>query len=160
MKDLPQVGTTGVSAHFLPCCYYFPNNIPIGNVSEDLGKGVCLFIVLFLKIFLCVWLFLPACVSVYRACASCPWKSEKALRCRGTVILNVCEPTCGCWELNIGPLFSWATSPAPGCCCFVLIWIPLPLLCVCCPKHFQHNTWQRETSLRISTVVKCLESTN
>lgn len=100
--------------------------------------GCCIF----LKI-LCVWLFLPACMSVYLVRASCPWKSEKAVKCRGTVILNVCESMCGCWESNIGPLYSWATFSAPRCC-FVTIWIPPPIFCAFAVQNTFNTTLSKE----------------
>lgn len=97
---------------------------------------------IFLKI-LCVWLFLLACMSVYLVRASCPWKSEKALRCRGNVMLNVCEPVCGCRESSIGPFYSQDTSSAPRCC-FVMTWIPLPLCCAFAAQSTFNTTLEKE----------------
>ena len=34
----------------------------------------------------------------------CPQRPEKATEFPGTGVTDGCEPTCGCWELNLGPL--------------------------------------------------------
>ena len=34
----------------------------------------------------------------------CPQRPEKATEFPGTGVTDGCDPTCGCWELNLGPL--------------------------------------------------------
>ena len=42
---------------------------------------------------------LPACMSAHPVCLSI-----KDTRHPGTGVKDGCEPLCGCWELNLGPL--------------------------------------------------------
>jgi hypothetical protein len=46
---------------------------------------------------------LSVCMSVYRIPAECPRRPE-AVGSFGTRVRDGCEPPCGCWELNLGPL--------------------------------------------------------
>ena len=44
------------------------------------------------------------CVCVLCACLLRP---EEAIVSSGTGIIVACELSCGCWELNLGPLQKW-----------------------------------------------------
>lgn len=50
---------------------------------------------------------LPAFMSVYHVCNLFPRRSEKGISGSGTRVVDACEPLCGCWEPNIGPLQEW-----------------------------------------------------
>lgn len=47
---------------------------------------------------------LSACMSVYHVHDWCPGVPEEGVRFPGTRVTDACEPPCGCWESNIGPL--------------------------------------------------------
>lgn len=53
---------------------------------------------------LCVWVFLPTYMSVYRVHVWCPQRSEEGVRCPSTGILDGREPPHGFWEPNPSPL--------------------------------------------------------
>jgi hypothetical protein len=52
-----------------------------------------------------------ACVHIHEI-RVCLKRSEEDRRAPGTGVTDGCEPPCGCWELNSGPLDHWAISPA------------------------------------------------
>ena len=47
---------------------------------------------------------LPPCMYVHRMHAWCLWKKEEAIKATRTGDTDGCEPPCGCWEMNLGPL--------------------------------------------------------
>ena len=47
---------------------------------------------------------LSQCIYVHHMHAWCPQKSEEGVRVPGTRVMSICEPPCGCQELNLGPL--------------------------------------------------------
>lgn len=47
---------------------------------------------------------LPAYMYVYHVHALCSWRSEEGARSPRTVVTDGCEPLCGFWEMNPGPL--------------------------------------------------------
>ena len=57
-------------------------------------------------------IFYFMCVSILATCmavhmyARCPQKSEEGIRSPGTRVTDGCEPPCGCWKVNPGPLGS------------------------------------------------------
>lgn len=50
---------------------------------------------------LCVWLFLPACLSVH---VWWLWRPDEGIRSAETRVTDDCEPPHGFWELNPRPL--------------------------------------------------------
>jgi hypothetical protein len=58
--------------------------------------GVCVFCV-------CVFCACVLCMYMVCMCARCLWR-PKASGPPGSGLLSGCEPACGCWELNPGPL--------------------------------------------------------
>ena len=71
-----------------------------------------------LAYFLCLDV-LPACMSVYNIHVWCPRRPVEGDRYPGTGAADSCELSCGCWELNLGPL---EEQPLP-----VLLATELPL---------------------------------
>jgi hypothetical protein len=57
-----------------------------------------------LNVLFYVYDFLPACISVHCMCAWFLRRAEESSRFPGTGITDNHEPTCGCWELNLGPV--------------------------------------------------------
>jgi len=54
------------------------------------------------------------------------WRREEGVRSQRTRVKDSCEPPCGCWELNLGPLQrqlgtfnQWGFSPDP---CLFVFW--------------------------------------
>ena len=47
---------------------------------------------------------LPACMSVHRVLPGALRRPEEGVGSPGTGITDGCEPPCGCWESNPGPL--------------------------------------------------------
>lgn len=47
---------------------------------------------------------LPTCTSVHPLSIYCPQRPEEGAESSGTGVSNGCEPPCGPWELNPGPL--------------------------------------------------------
>ena len=45
-----------------------------------------------------------ACIYVHYLCPWYPGRTEEAIGSPGVVVTDGCEPPCGCWELNPGPL--------------------------------------------------------
>ena len=43
-----------------------------------------------------------------------PQKPEKSIRASGTGVTDHCEPSCGCWELNLGLLKKQPLTAEPG----------------------------------------------
>jgi hypothetical protein len=46
------------------------------------------------------------CLSAH-LCVMClqhSWRQEEVVRSSGKRVTDCCEPSCGCWELNPGPL--------------------------------------------------------
>jgi hypothetical protein len=62
---------------------------------------ICYFLMHFY--FLCMSV-LSQCIYVHHMHAWCPQKSEEGVRVPGTRVMSICEPPCGCQELNLGPL--------------------------------------------------------
>lgn len=119
--------------------------------------------------FICISVCLH--VSVLYACSA--YRDQKRSGSPGTAFTAKCEPTCGYWKLNIGPLkkqpvllSTWAISPDPNLplkylglvvttwtaqvfwwLVYVLInrWI---ILCMCLCMHVQvrvcHDVWWSE----------------
>ena len=54
-----------------------------------------------LFIFVCVF-----CLNVRLCtmCVPCPWSPEEGVKFLGTGVKDGCEPLCGCWEWDLGPL--------------------------------------------------------
>lgn len=50
---------------------------------------------LFLKIFILLYVFIPHAFLV---------PTEKGIMSLGIGVTDDCEPPCGCWDLNLGPL--------------------------------------------------------
>jgi len=48
--------------------------------------------------------YLYVCMHVHPVCAWCLRRSEEGIRSPGTGDKEGCEPPCGFWELNLGPL--------------------------------------------------------
>ena len=47
---------------------------------------------------------LPGCTSVPGVHVWCPQRPDNELRSPRAGVTDSCEPLCGCWELNLGPL--------------------------------------------------------
>lgn len=47
---------------------------------------------------------LPECVPVHRECASCSQRPAEGIRVPGAGVTGACEPPCGRWGSNLGPL--------------------------------------------------------
>ena len=67
-------------------------------------------------------------VCMYTVYAWYPQRPEEDIGSPGTGVTDGCEPPCGSWKLNLGPLDStaiacncWAISPAPLTTC--IIWV-------------------------------------
>ena len=65
--------------------------------------------------------FAPTCMLAYHVCAWCPWRLGKGIGSSTTGVTDSCEPSCGCWESNLGPLEKQpvllaAVSPGPPLC--------------------------------------------
>ena len=48
--------------------------------------------------------FLPACAHMHHLHTRCHWRLDKDVRSSGIRIIDSCELSCGCLELNLGPL--------------------------------------------------------
>lgn len=46
----------------------------------------------------------PACMFAHRVYAQCQWRLEEGVGSPGNGVTDSCEPPCGYWELNLGPL--------------------------------------------------------
>jgi hypothetical protein len=64
---------------------------------------------------------LPVCMRAYHTCAQYLCRLKEGIRSPGTGITGCCKPSCGCWELNPGPLEEQLTlltakaiTPAPS----------------------------------------------
>ena len=63
---------------------------------------------------------LPECMSEYHLYIWCLCRSEEGIGFPGTGVADGCEPLCGCWESNLGPLeeqqvlLTTELSPSPG----------------------------------------------
>lgn len=67
-----------------------------------------------LKICICVHIYivvlfnaygvLPRCMSVHHVRACYLWRPKEAMGSPGTEVTGSCEWSCGCWEINPGPL--------------------------------------------------------
>ena len=81
---------------------------PPGSVSQVLALKVCATnpgpLPIFNNLFiLCVWLFCML-LCLCTMFLPCPWRSEVGVRASGSRVADSCEPLCGCWEPNLGPL--------------------------------------------------------
>lgn len=56
------------------------------------------------KVFFIVYVCVPTCKYVHHVSACYRWKSEKFFKSPGCGVADTYEPTCGFWELNLGPL--------------------------------------------------------
>lgn len=56
---------------------------------------------------------LPACMLVFHMCAWFSQRSEESTGCPRERVKDGSEPTCGCWDLNLGPLEEQPILSAP-----------------------------------------------
>jgi hypothetical protein len=47
---------------------------------------------------------LPAYMTLHHMCVWCLQRLEEGIGCPGSVVTSSCEPLCGFWESNSGPL--------------------------------------------------------
>jgi hypothetical protein len=47
---------------------------------------------------------LPACLYVHAVGSLVPTEIKRGVKFSRTEVMDGCEPFCGCWELNPGPL--------------------------------------------------------
>lgn len=66
---------------------------------------------LFVCLFLCVWLF-AYCLYMWTSCSPITCPSQKKLSDPGIGVMGSCEPPCGCWNLNPGPLQERVLKPS------------------------------------------------
>jgi hypothetical protein len=62
------------------------------------------FLYILLSFFFMCGDILPACMSLYYICDWYPQRPEEGVRSPGIGVTDGCEPPCGYWELNLGPL--------------------------------------------------------
>lgn len=61
---------------------------------------------------------MDVCLSVHHMCAWCLPRPESGVRCPKTGVTDGCEPSCVCWESNLGPpegrpVLTAELSPSP-----------------------------------------------
>ena len=59
---------------------------------------VCIYVCMY------VYIYVYVCMYVYHVCAWYLWESEEGVISLGIGVMDGCEPSCGCWESNLGPL--------------------------------------------------------
>jgi hypothetical protein len=77
-------------------------------------------------IYFCVHECFGICIYVPHISPWCPWRSEEGIRFAGTRVTDVCEPPCGCCQLNWSPLREQpvllALSPLSSSPCMLSSW--------------------------------------
>ena len=89
---------------FLFLVYILPGNLwrQIFLFSRD----NLLFTCIHLLFILCIWMFLPNCMSMHHVCAWFWRRSEGGTKSLGIGDMDGCDPPCGCCELNLGHLWN------------------------------------------------------
>lgn len=89
----------------------------IKKLSSVLKGSLCVFLKDLFIFISCVWMVsLRICMCT--TCMQCSWRPEEGTTDLRTGVMDGCELSCECWELNPGPLQlnHWAMSPGLDPC--------------------------------------------